>query len=525
MKHKLKIGVLIDNTQLEHYKVEILKEVQKSDFCEITKFIKLKPEQEKQNSKYLFYRLFNKVDTKLFGRGTQYLSLESIEDIINSCNKEEEPEIIINLSSSIKHYPNDTKYGMWQFVYNSNPTGYWEVVKNTPFTEVTLQKSGSGFENGLILKTFKTATERKSMIKNKDIVAWRSHMMMIRELKKLALNGEKYFEDKKAIINFSHEQSSNERKFFDPQHKFNDTKHRQPPTNWEMVKVVCKLLKKYTIFSIRKLYPSDRWLILYSETKNSEINPKLSEYKRLYAPSLDYFWADPFIVDEKDKSYLFFEELDYSTYKGYLKVCEYENGNFKEPKMVLEEDYHLSYPNVFKVSDKYYMVPESSENRTIDLYESVGFPTKWKKVRTLIDDISAVDATFLYRDKKWWMFVSVIEKEGFSTDDELCIYYSDDILTGEWTPHVQNPVVCDVTCSRPAGNLIEKNGKLYRPAQDCSGMYGRKMVINEIDILNEHEYKEHVVSEINSDFAEDLTGIHTLNSSKKLTVIDAIKSR
>jgi len=313
----LKIGVLIDDTNLEIYKTEILKELQKSDLCKITKFIKKEKENNLQtgSSKYLFYRFFNKIDAKLFGRGAKYLALGSIENIINSC-KEEEPDVIINLSSSTKHYSNNAKYGIWQFIYNSYPNAYWEVVNSDPYTEVRLEKSGLGFENGLILNSFKTQTDQKSMLKNQELIAWRSHMMLVRELEKLAQKGKKYFIEKKTVLSFNHNKLPVEKKIFDPQFSFSDKKHYQPPTNIQMIGVVYKLLKKYLTFTIRKFLPMDRWFILYSKTKNGEINPNLAEYKRFYAPSKDYFIADCFIVDEDDKSYLFYEELAYSSFKG-----------------------------------------------------------------------------------------------------------------------------------------------------------------------------------------------------------------
>ncbi len=525
---QLKIAVLIDDEKLEKYKIEILNELQKSDFCKITKFIKREKEtvKDEESSKYLFYRLFNKIDPKLFGKGVKYLALESISDLINK-TEQEEPDLIINLTSSTKHYPNNAKYGMWQFVYTCQPEAYWEVINNNPFTQVTLQKSGVGLENALIIDTFKTVTDRKSMIKNRDLVAWRSHMMMVRNIEKLAKQGESFLKNKHQLLNFDHSKSTHKRKLFDFQFDFSDKIYKNPPTNFQMIKASCKLLKKYATFSIRKFFQMDRWFILYSENTDDKIEPKLAEYKRFYPPSQNYFIADPFVVDEGDKTYLFYEELSYSNYKGYLKVAEYDEKikSFKNSQMALEMDYHLSYPNVFKHKGKYYMIPESYENRTVDLFEAVEFPTKWEKRKTLLNDVLAVDATLYFKDNRWWMFVNIASKEDFSMNDELYIYHCKDFLTDEWIPHTQNPVVCDVTSARPAGALIEKDGKLYRPAQDCSGIYGRKIVINEIKTLTENEYKENLVGEINSDFADDLIAVHTLNSSKKLTVIDAIKSR
>ncbi len=521
---KLKVGVLIDDEKLEKYKVEILNELQKSDSCIISKFIKVdKKKPIDGKSKYFFYRLFNKIDAKLFGRGVKYLGLETVDTAIEA----KDPDVIINLTNSTIDYPNSAKYGLWQFVYNSLPLGYFEVVNSDPFTEVILQRVGSGFENGYIIDRFKTATHRKSMVKNRDLVAWRSHMMMVRSLEKLAKNKKSYFDGKEPILNFNHESKDERKKLLDVQFGFSDDKKSNPPKNCEMIRVTCKLLKKYTIFSVRKFFQMDRWLILYSQNQEGKVNSNLSEYKRFYAPNKNHFIADPFVVDEDDRSYLFYEELNYDNAKGYLKVAEYDEsrGVFKEGEMMLEEEYHLSYPNVFKHKDKFYMIPESFENRSVDLYEAVEFPRKWKKIKTLLSDVLAVDATLYFQDKKWWMFVNIAQKEDFSMNDELYIYYCKDFLKDEWTSHKQNPVVCDTTSARPAGNLIKKADKLYRPAQDCGGLYGRKIVINEVLVINENEYQERKVSEINSDFADDLVGVHTLNSSKKLTVIDAIKSR
>lgn len=529
----LKIAILIDDTKLEKYKVEILNALQNVDFCTIVQFIRRNKEADSASDKseYLLYRFFNTLDAQLFGKGTKYLGSENIEDKItayqNDINNANELDVILNLSSSDKYYPNNAKYGVWQFDYRSFPVGYWEVIHNDPFTQVRLIQCSGGFGNDVLLDTFRTMTHPKSMLKNKDLVLWRSHMMMVRNLKRLAIDPKTFFDNRASTVSFNPKPVKNKRKKFDLQFSFSDEIKQAPPTNSGMLIVVGKLLKKYATLSIRKFFVWDRWLILYSETQDGDINPNLSEYKRLYAPGKNYFWADPFVVDEDDKSYLFFEELDYTIQKGYLKVAEYDplHKTFKTSKIILDLDYHLSYPNVFKHEGNYYMVPESHENMSVELFEAVEFPTKWKKKKTLLSDVLAVDATLYFRDEKWWMFVNIAEKKDFSMNDELYLYYCHDFISDEWIPHPQNPIVSDVTTARPAGNLIQKGDKLYRPAQDCSGFYGRKVVVNEIEILNETQYKEMTVGEINSNFADDLVAVHTLNSSKKLTVIDAIKSR
>ena len=61
-----------------------------------------------------------------------------------------------------------------------------------------------------------------------------------------------------------------------------------------------------------------------------------------------------------------------------ISVIKVDGDNYDFLGVVLEEDFHLSFPFVFKDGDDIYMVPESSKNSDIRLYKSVDFPLKWK---------------------------------------------------------------------------------------------------------------------------------------------------
>ena len=548
---------MLDDVHLPRFQVEILNELQKSDWCELALFIKKQKSYDPyfKSKRFSFYRILQKFDAKVFGKNTPYLISESIEDAIS---KSDLLEVITDendyfdaisdavirkiatfnldvlLNFGFKYIINDlldaAKYGIWEFRSKCRPTGFWEVVENIPVTQITLERVGSALDAGYLLDTFKTVTHQKSMRKNYEQLMWRSHMMMVRNLEQLAVQGDRYFDDKKAVTYFYHQHAIEnyvEKKFFDFQFGFSDDIGTQAPTNSQTIRAICKLTGKYLKFTARRFFKMDRWIILYSENKNGKISPDLGAYKRIPLPSNDHFQADPFMFDDGEKSYLFYEELDYKTLKGYLLVSEYDEKtkSFTNPQEILRKPYHLSYPNIFLHEGKYYMIPETHENETVDLYEAEAFPVKWKKVRTMLSGLKAVDATLYQKDGYWWMFVNIASKEGFSLNDELYIYYCKDFRTDEWIPHRQNPVVTDVTTARPAGHLLEKDGKLFRPAQDCSGVYGRGLVINEILKLSPTEYKERVAQHIRADFADDLVAVHTFNHSRRFSVIDAIKSR
>lgn len=240
----------------------------------------------------------------------------------------------------------------------------------------------------------------------------------------------------------------------------------------------------------------------------------------------DRYWADPCVVRRNDDFYVFIEEYCYETKRGHISVLAIDrNGIYGQPVRVLEREYHLSYPCVFEDGNNLFMIPESSENRTIDLYRCLEFPAKWEFVKTLLDDISAVDTTVFHHQGKWWMFTDVVENTGASSCEELFLFHSDDLVDGAWTPHRNNPLVSDVRRARPAGRIFLHEGKLYRPAQDCSVRYGYAIVLHQITRLSEDHYEEIEVTTIKPTWDRTVVATHTLSYVPGLTVIDALQPR
>ena len=122
---------------------------------------------------------------------------------------------------------------------------------------------------------------------------------------------------------------------------------------------------------------------------------------------------------------------------------------------------------------------------------------------------------------KWWLFTSQSELPGGSPWDELHLYYSDDPLSDNWLPHPNNPIVSDARSARPAGKVFERNGKVYRPSQNCSRHYGYGFNICEITRMSETEYEERIVSSVEPNWSPELVATHTFNYEGGLTVVDA----
>jgi len=271
---------------------------------------------------------------------------------------------------------------------------------------------------------------------------------------------------------------------------------------------------------ILKLFYIEQWALLVSKGKEGT-DPVWEDFT-LLSPSKDYFWADPFPWQVDGQDYIFYEELPFSTEKGYISCLKLgANLEIVSNEIVLERPYHLSYPFIFDYEGQLYMMPESRQNRCIEIYRCAQFPNKWEKAGTLMENVEALDATLLQHAGKWWLFVNLVEAGG-NPYDSLYLFHADSPLSTKWTAHSLNPVVKDMKRARPAGRIFTQNGELIRPSQDCSIRYGYATNFNRIERLNEHEYQETTLSRFAPpENSRTLLSTHTWNETGSLRAIDA----
>jgi hypothetical protein len=273
----------------------------------------------------------------------------------------------------------------------------------------------------------------------------------------------------------------------------------------------------------QKLLAVDQWSIAYRFEETRGAVADLAGFRRLVPPR-DRLWADPFPLTVAGRHFIFFEEMLFATGKAHLSVIEIaRDGTCSKPRRVLERDYHLSYPFLFEHDGALYMVPESAQNRTVDLYRCSAFPYRWKLERTLLRGTRCADATLHHDGTRWWMFAGSAA-EGAALDDELHLFHADS-LAGEWRPHERNPVKSDVRSARPAGALFRDEQGLCRPAQVGAPRYGSAITIQRILRLTLSEFAEREARRIQPARADRVLGIHTYNHSGGLTVMDGFAYR
>ena len=283
--------------------------------------------------------------------------------------------------------------------------------------------------------------------------------------------------------------------------------------------------EKYLAFIFSKISGKNigviQWALALRIKKNHVL--KSNNYKLLIPPK-DRFWADPHVIKDKDKFFIFIEEYSFWNRKGHISVIEInEEGKISKPKKIIEKPYHMSYPFVFKIDSQFYMIPETSQSGRIELYESSNFPTLWKYSKTIMENIEAVDSTLFQKEGKWWLFTSIKDINFKSSESNLHIFHSDNFDSNDWKSHKKNPFISKDYSSRSGGRLFRRNGDLVRPTQDCNGRYGQGIHLNLIKELSDHSFHEERL--ISSKHLEKSYGLHTVNFYDELQIFDIAKYR
>lgn len=280
------------------------------------------------------------------------------------------------------------------------------------------------------------------------------------------------------------------------------------------------LQKKWYDLTREKHNQQEQWFLRFAFTDNP-LNWRNLKFFEINPPK-HYIYADPFIATHNGQTFILFEVDNHEEPKGYLGACEiFADGTHSEVKTILTLDYHLSYPFVFEYENQWYMIPETSANRTVELWEAIDFPYHWQKKLTLIENIETVDNTLYYHNGMWYLLTSTkLGSKKFG--NRLDVFISDNIFSQNWQPHPQNPVKNNLLFERPAGNLFVHDGKLYRPVQDSIKRYGGSMQLRQINNLSTQDYQEVAIDNINPQHF-DCIGTHTFSYANGVLVMDALR--
>jgi folate-dependent phosphoribosylglycinamide formyltransferase PurN len=535
----IKVGLLLPQNEVPLWVNEVINYLKNNPKYEIC-FVLRDGGIHKNSKQHLVYRLLRKLDRTLlplsnspFKRVTPKLDSENqyLVKTIRKQNSDYFPEDIIQL---IKSYSTDfilrfgfkilrgeilnvSKYGILSLhhgdieSYRGGPPAFWEVYHQYPITGVSLQVLTEKLDAGKIVDRCFLNTYKFSFNRNQHRIYWAGEKLLKDNLEKIAEVGiERYF-------HFINESNQN----------IKPGKLYRTPKNFIATKILIWYLFNNIFLKFKRFFIKPAWKLELS--KNINLNSLKDTSFVAISNNRNNECADPFILTDNNLSYLFFEERNLNNKKAHISLQIFDNVNKSQllkSKKVLEEAHHLSYPFVLKHDDEYYLLPESSQSNKLTLYKTENFPYDWVNFRTIISNRMVYDPTlFKHSDGCWYLFCTAKEKGDYSSNAYLHIYYSEDLLAGEFKPHPANPIYKDVRISRMAGNIISLNGKLYRPFQVCSPSYGSNMNFAEIVNLSKVKYEEIITSDAPIFKNTNFKNRHTINISDNFIVTDVLVSK
>lgn len=467
-----------------------------------------------------FFREYNTIDkagiiNKLKAVGTIYLKpkRKGSSDIFSSVDaeiiKSYNLDIILRLEFNIikGDILNSAKYGIWSLHHADNainrggPAGFWEILHHHPSVGVTLQQLTSELNGGLVIdKAF--FNYHWSFVKTNRLILEASVSLLFKNLKLLQIGN---YSPTESIV------------YYNSPYKTPNLANIIKYIFGFYSKLGSKIFgrMKYLLFGIRY----DCWTLCIG--KGDFLNSTLFRLNPIKLPKHE-FWADPFIFNYEDDNYIFFENYNYSSKIGKISCGRIKDNELVDITVVLDLDYHLSYPFIFEEDGDIFLMPETSGNKRLEIYKCVVFPNKWELYSTAFEGEMVADASFYVDDNKQrWLFINKQEDLNSTMENELFIYKVDSLKLEHLEPHLQNPVIINSKTARNGGAIFKYKDKIYRPSQaNIEGVYGRALNINLIEKLTIEDYIEKTIVTTYPNFHKGLIGMHHLHQINGMFVID-----
>lgn len=261
-----------------------------------------------------------------------------------------------------------------------------------------------------------------------------------------------------------------------------------------------------------------RWeLAFVNESIEEILSGKTIHFTKVRNPFADEFWfADPFILDvTQEYIFLLVEAMPTTTHKGVIAKLTISRSTMTitEVEIILEEPWHLSFPNIMRKDGHIYVYPESAYGKKLYLYELVQEPagkSALKRVGILCDDVIwDTDISDLFGEQ----LLFTAKQDDFHLD----IYkWNNSSMRFEFAESLESRS----QNMRMAGAFFEYRGTIVYPSQVSTPyVYGKAVELREISHRdNKWHLKE--IRTINHPKGLLYRGLHTFNTYKGLTIVD-----
>lgn len=405
---------------------------------------------------------------------------------------------------------NAARYGIWSYhhgdprEFRGAPPGFWEIHNGSPVTGVVLQRLTESLDGGVILRSGRFKTINTSYRRSLDRIFFGAANFLAAALNELRRNPEAF------AVAAPLEQPG-------PIYRY--------PKNGAMLRFLIKSWRRTIRNPLVSMVRHQQWTLGLIDLPVAALFERAARGEGLCSPDWlpepkNRFLADPMIASTDESLTLLAEEFDWRTGVGHIVQVKEFGGQDPATEYAIRTPHHLSYPYLVEQAGELYCIPESAESKRVTLYRLDRGTGGWIEQKVLIDGFPAVDPTLFEHEGRWWLFCTDAEAGA----NEVLHAWSSDGLLGEWAPHAANPIKIDIGSARPAGPPFRHDGRLIRPAQDCSRRYGGAVVFNRILILSPDEFAEEAVARLEPDAKGPYpAGLHTICGTGGTTVIDGAR--
>jgi len=382
-----------------------------------------------------------------------------------------------------------------------NWCGFAEITSHAPTIQVILYaRRGKGKE----VEQIDTAVfnPKFSAARNAAFLKEKALLLTMRELRRLADTGR--------LI---------------PNHRNGSPEPPPPPGNIEVGRYLMSLARSVATrakkeVSRRAGWSAAVWTLYTGAGSIEDFDPRLAVE---LPPAKDAIKADPFLFNHRGNCYVFYENYGVGDHKAHIAVGRLTENGIEQLGPAIESKGHLSFPFVFRSGNQIFLMPETHQQKHIEIWRCVEFPLKWELYATALEGCSAADSTLFRHNGKWWLLTNLSDHHAFEDHcSELYAFEVDGPKLSRIVPHACNPVVIGSNVARNAGRVFTQDGRLFRPSQNnANGIYGYGLNIMEIQELTRETYRERCIRTILPDFKPGLVGCHHFDAAGGRYILDA----
>ena len=244
--------------------------------------------------------------------------------------------------------------------------------------------------------------------------------------------------------------------------------------------------RKILIFLLFKLsslfnFRNPEWKIQVAKNLDSEDSWRTLKFRYLSG------MADPFIVDDGTSDFIFFEGFKRRREHGKIYKVEINSNSedefeFGDAELIFDIGAHVSFPYVFNLEKKWYLIPESSAVNKLLILEAEGLSGPWIIKHSVDFGFSILDSVVIPDGPNLRLFGSRKINGDSSLGYLLQNFTSTSGLGGPWIKDENKGIWSDK--KGRLGGVRTHNGKFEIFTQSgCKGNYGHHLEVTNLSDL------------------------------------------